>query len=77
MAKSSDPATKQEVENIAKSIKDRLEDIMNMLDEVMGELKTVREEQTILASQHGRVLDLEEKTEKLEKIHPNWQHSPV
>ncbi len=77
MAKNYDPATKQDVEDGINGVKDKLNDIMNILDEVMGEIRTVRDEQSILASQHGRMLDLEDKTEKLEKIHPNWQHSPV
>lgn len=53
------------------------DEFTKMKDEVMGEMKTVREEQTILSSQHGRILDLEDKVEKLEKIHPRGQHASV
>lgn len=52
-------------------------DVAAMRDEIMGELKTVREEQIILSSQHSRVVDLEDKVENLEKIHPHGQHVVV
>lgn len=52
-------------------------DIATMKNEIMGELKTVREEQIILSSQHSRVVDLEDKVENLEKIHPQGQHAAV
>lgn len=53
------------------------DEMITMKDEIVGELKNVREEQTILSSQHRRILELEDKTEKLAKIHPKWQHSPA
>jgi hypothetical protein len=52
-------------------------DIATIKDEIITELKAVREEQTILSSQHSRVVDLEEKMEKLERIHPQGQRVPA
>lgn len=67
-------ATKSDVSSLGHRLDKKLDDIIKMLDKVFGELKIVREEQTLLSSQHGRVLDLEDKVESLEKIHPGSQH---
>ncbi len=52
-------------------------DIAKMKDEIVGELKTVRQEQALLSTQHQRVLNHEERLEKLEKIHPQGHHISV
>lgn len=57
--------------------KDVKNEIINVTDKIMGELQAIREEQEILSSQHGRILDLEDKVENLEKIHPKNSHSPL
>ena len=54
-----------------------LNEITNIKDEIMGELKTVREEQELLSSQHGRILDLEDEIEILKKIHQQNSHPPL
>jgi len=48
------------------------DEFYNSMDQIMGELKATRQEQTILA---GKSSDHEERIESLEKIHPNYQHS--
>ena len=47
------------------------EEFYQKMDEVMGELKAIREEQTLLAH---RLPDHEDRLEKLEKIHPDYRH---
>lgn len=48
------------------------DDILTKLDEMMGELKAIREEQ---AAQLGLHRDVEERVENLETIHPHGQHT--
>ena len=50
------------------------EEFYKRTDEMMTELKNIREEQTVLA-QHSR--DHTDNIEKLKKIHPNFQHTSV
>lgn len=50
-------------------------DIATMKDEIVGELKTIREEQTILNGRSAKINDIEERVEKLEEIHPQSQHA--
>ena len=48
------------------------DEFFNAMDEIMGELKTIREEHTILTNQvseHGN------RIEQLETIHPKGQHT--
>ena len=52
-------------------------DLADMKDEIIGELVKSREETTILKGNHQRVLDLEDKMEDLEKIHPQGQHLTI
>lgn len=65
------------VTNVDNSLIRIKDEILTMKDEVMGELKAIREEQTILSSQHGRILDIEDQVEKLEKIHPKFTHTAI
>ena len=47
------------------------DDFYKTMDKIMGELKTIREEQILLSH---RTSDHEDRLEKLEKIHPSYQH---
>lgn len=47
------------------------EEFFSTTDQIMGELKTIREEQTMHQGQHDEVTD---RLEKLESIHPSHQH---
>lgn len=49
-------------------------DILNSVDKVMGELKTIREQQEIIT---GKTSDHEERLEKLEKLHPESGSLPL
>lgn len=63
-----------EVREIMKKFRN---DLAGMKDEIIGELVKSREETTILRGDHQRVLDLEDKVEDLEKIHPQGQHLAI
>jgi len=49
-------------------------DLAVMKVEVLGELQKFRDEMAILGGDHQRLLDLEDKVDELEKIHPQGQH---
>ncbi len=53
------------------------EEFFTKEDEVLKELKTVREEMQVLNGLHQKVNNQETRTEKLEEIHPNNKHSLV
>jgi len=61
---------KTEIEEKIKNLPTK-DEFFKAMDEVMGELKTIREEQQ-LQSYHSS--DQGERLEKLEKIHPGYQH---
>lgn len=65
------------LESIDKKNYDLRSDIAQMKDEIVGELETARQEQTMLSGQHSRVIDHEERLEKLEKIHPQGLHVSI
>ena len=65
------------LEAIDKKNYDLRSDLAKMKDEIVGELQTVRQEQTILSGQHSRVIDNEERLEKLEEIHPQGHHAVI
>lgn len=46
-------------------------DISQMKDEIVGELKMVREEQTMLNGRTAKINQIEKRIEKLEQIHPH------
>lgn len=48
------------------------DELFGKMDEVMGELKTIREE---LAATNSRLIDHEERIDCLEKIHPKGRHA--
>ncbi len=56
---------------------DVIHEMLDIKDVIMSELKANREEQTILSSQHDRILTLEDKMDKLESIHPQGQHQTI
>jgi predicted nuclease with TOPRIM domain len=47
------------------------EEFNSRMDEIMGELKTIREEMTMLS---GRTYDNTDRLDQLEKIHPDYTH---
>lgn len=53
------------------------DEIMTTLDQIMGMFKKHDDEHQILSSQHQRLIDMEDKVESLEKIHPQGQHIAV
>lgn len=51
-------------------------DMVSLKDEIVGELKTNREEQTMLNGRTMKINNIESRVEKLEKIHPQGTHQP-
>lgn len=49
-------------------------DIATMKDEIVGELKTIREEQVMLNGRSAKINKIEDQVEELQKIHPRGQH---
>lgn len=49
-------------------------EIASIKDEIMGELKIIREEQTILNGRSAKINQIEDRMEDLEKIHPHGHH---
>lgn len=47
------------------------EEFNSRMDEMMGELKTIREEMTMLSA---RTYDNTDRLDQLEKIHPDYTH---
>lgn len=52
-------------------------DVMTGIDQITGMFKKHDDEHQILSSQHQRLIDMEDKVESLEKIHPQGQHIVV
>lgn len=52
-------------------------DNAKMQDQIVGELKTMREEMAMLNAQHQRIIDHEGRLENLEKIHPQGIHVAI
>ncbi len=52
-------------------------DLMTIKDEIMGELKTVREEQTMLNGRSVKINDIEDEVEQLKNIHPKFTHASL
>ncbi len=50
------------------------DEFFGKMDEVMGELKTIREEQSVMV---GQISDTIDRVEKLEEVHPNGKHSTL
>lgn len=63
-------------EKFDKKLKKNQNEILGRFDDIVGQLKDMREANTITGSLHRRVLDLEDKTDILESIHPHGQHAP-
>lgn len=60
-------ATKEEISHLPTK-----DEFFEKMDEVMGELKTIRTNQEILSP---KIYDLQERLEKLEEIHPSGHHT--
>lgn len=52
-------------------------DIASLQNKILAELQTNREEQITLSGQHSKLLNLEDKVDALEKIHPQGQHAQI
>ncbi len=66
----------QELKTALDSFKEALlyeirNDLAQMKDEIMGELKTVREEQTMLNGRTVKINQIEDRVKKLEQLHPH------
>jgi len=74
--------TQKDIDQIENLIEKKLEEnnkqfmtkseMLGSFDEIMGELKTIREEMAMLAH---RSSNHEDKLVKLETIHPNYTHT--
>ncbi len=62
------------VDSFTKIATDFKSNILNLVDKVMGELKTILEQQEIIT---GKTSDHEERLEKLEKLHPEAKLTPL
>ncbi|OGM21014.1 hypothetical protein A2863_01090 [Candidatus Woesebacteria bacterium RIFCSPHIGHO2_01_FULL_38_9b] len=69
--------TQKDLDEVEKIVDERIEDktrnlptkdeFFGKMDEVMGELKLIREETSVLSGLHEKVNDHEERIEKIEK----------
>ncbi len=76
--------TEKDIDEIKQIVDEKLDEKIKILptkdeffskmDEVVGELKTIREEQTILTH---KTSGHEDRIVSLEKIHPNGKHATV
>lgn len=64
-------------EKLDNSFRKYRDDVMKGIDKVMGELQTIRQEQTMHQGQHQDFHEVETRVEKLEEIHPQGQHIPA
>lgn len=62
------------IDNLESKSDERHDLVMRTLDKIVGMFKNHDEEHTMLGANHKRVLDLEDKVEKLQSIHPNYGH---
>lgn len=63
--------------SVQKLLTDFRSDMAKLQLQVLGELQNMREDNEILKGQHARVVNHEERLEKLEKIHPRGSHEPL
>ncbi len=59
----------------ASPIQQHRNEMLTMKDEIVGEIKAMREEQISHQGQHQELNDLPERVERLEKIHPAGSHT--
>lgn len=52
-------------------------DVVQMKDEFVGEMRAMREEQTMLNRRTSQINEIDDRVEKLETIHPHHQHTAV
>lgn len=52
-------------------------EITIMKDEIVGEIKDMREDHEIVKGRHAQILAHDDRIEKLEKIHPQGHHATV
>ncbi len=67
-------AKKEDIEDLKEMISHlpTKQDFYKKEDEIVDELETTRQEQTIL---NGQMVDRTDRIEKLEKIHPSYKHA--
>ena len=66
-----------ELKTDMKDLKKRVNQILNNQDSIFKFIKDTREEHIILANGHRKVLEMSGRIEKIEKIHPDGQHTSV
>ncbi len=59
------------------SIEDKLKEIGNQLDGLVGMLKNHHEEHTLLSQGHKKLLEFEDEVKKLKDIHPKFTHASL
>lgn len=64
-------------DNVKKAIVEYSDKILTGQDQIMGELQTIRQEQTMHQGQHDDLNSLPDRVETLEKIHPHGQHAQI
>ncbi len=74
LVKTLDERIDEKLENTFRKFRD---EIMVGIDQITGMFKKHEEEHEILSGQHKRLIDIEEKVEVLEKIHPQSRHLAV
>lgn len=62
-------------ERISKQFENFRSEVMKSVDKIIGLFEKHDQEHEILAGRHKQILDLEDKVEKLEEIHPQSQHA--
>ncbi len=85
------PVTKEELrmqltalkEEVVTTVEERLEssfgkyrdELMTKLDNIVGQLQDMRDEMAAGSGDHRRLIDVEDRVEKLESLHPEGQHT--
>lgn len=73
-----DPIARRIEEHVLSGVEELMykfrNDLATMKDEIITEVRDMREEYEIMKGRHTQILDLENKVEKLEEIHPNGTH---
>lgn len=64
-------------EKILVGVAQMRDEIITSNDKVAGEIRTMREEQTLLNARSAKINDIEDEVEKLRNIHPHNSHQPV
>lgn len=60
-----------------KAFREMREEFTTMKLEILGELKTTRQEQTMLNARSAKINKIEDEVESLKKIHPKFSHAAI